>query len=65
MKRGREGREGEREGGGREGREGSGTDASFLKRVTTLQSKQNRLTSARQNTATRHDSSEIVIIIFF
>ena len=40
-----------------EGGEGGVTDA-LLRRVTTLRSKQNRLTSARQSTATRHDSSD-------
>ena len=38
------------------GGEGGVTDV-LLRRVTTLQSKQNRLTSTRQTTATRHDSS--------
>ena len=39
-----------------EGGEG-GVINALLKRVTTLRSKQNGLTSARQNTATRQDSS--------
>ena len=36
----------------------SGVTDALRKRVTTFWSKQNNLTSARQNTATRHDSSD-------
>ena len=41
-----------------EGGECGVDDALVLKRVTTLRSKQNRPTSTKQNTATRHDRSD-------